>query len=142
MHYTHQLQPIAIEIHKILEKKVKILENSRVCKKYDIFGFFDARRKELSICSDTIARYPNPSYLINETFLHEAVHAAQACKTGFRHLEAFGMAPSTLPLSAAKEADLRKVIAFDRNLRLTDREAFFMETRPELVRYVVKKYCL
>ena len=52
------------------------------------------------------------------------------------------MAPSTLPLSAAKEADLRKVIAFDRNLRLTDREAFFMETRPELVRYVVKKYCL
>jgi hypothetical protein len=80
--------------------------------------------------------------LINETFLHEAVHAAQACKTGFRYLAPFGMPRATLQLSAAKEADLRKVVAFDRNLKLTDREAFFMETRPQLVRYVVKKYCL
>lgn len=142
MHYLQHLQPVAAEIHQHLNSKIKIIENSHACKQYVIFGFFSARRKELSICTDTIMRYDNSSYLINETFLHEAVHAAQACKTGFRYLTPFGMPRATLQLSAAKEADLRKVIAFDRNLKLTDREAFYMETRPELVRYVVRKYCL
>jgi len=142
MHYLQHLQPVAAEIHQYLNSKIKIIENSHACKQYVIFGFFSARRKELSICTDTIMRYHNSSYLINETFLHEAVHAAQACKTGFRYLAPFGMPRATLQLSAAKEADLRKVIAFDRNLKLTDREAFYMETRPELVRYVVRKYCL
>ena len=57
------------------------------------------------------------------------------------YLRAFGVKSSAMPLSAAKAAGLGKVLAFDSRLAQIDREAFYMENKPELVKYVVRKYC-
>ena len=46
-----------------------------------------------------------------------------------------------MPLSYQKEQDLKKVIAFDSRLKNIDREAFWMEDKPEKVKYVIQKYC-
>lgn len=125
----------------MVSRKVRVLDNGPACSKYDIFGFFEARRRELTICSRTILNSPSSDEDFNATVLHEAVHVAQSCRTGFRHLEPFGMNTNAMPLSAAKLAGLKMVIAFDARLAHIDREAFFMEDKPGLVTYVVKKYC-
>jgi len=135
------LSPPVQEVLSMVSRKVRVVENGPVCRQQDIFGFFSAPRRELTICSRRILSYSSPSRDFNETVLHESVHVAQACKAGFRYLTAFGMPRRSMPLSAQKAADLRKVIAFNHALRDIDREAFYMEDKPELVRYVVRKYC-
>jgi hypothetical protein len=141
MDYIPYLSPSSIEIHQLAIQKARIIEDGEPCRRYDIFGFFDAVKREITICTTRINGHLNPASIINETLLHETVHLAQACKTGFKGLSAFGVKTSMMPLSASKEASLRAVIAFDRRLSHIDREAFFMESRPDLARYVLRKYC-
>jgi hypothetical protein len=130
-----------MEIFQLAAKKAKMLEDSQVCQKHDIFGFFFNPKRELSICTTRILDYPDPVTNINATFLHEVVHLAQACKTGFKSVQAFGMKTSTMPLAAAEATALKKAIAYDHRAVHLEREAFFLESRPLSVRYVLKKYC-
>ena len=93
------------------------------------------------MCTDTLKKFENLHTNVNETLMHESVHVAQSCKTRFTFLDSFGINPSLMPLSYQKEQDLKKVIAFDSRLKNVDREAFWMEDKPEKVKYVVQKYC-
>ena len=135
------LSPASQEVLTMVSSRVRILENGPACNQYDIFGFFSAPRRELTICSRRILSFGQPERDFNETLLHESVHVAQACRSQFRSLWAFGIKRSAMPLSAAKAADLKKVLAFDSQLAQIDREAFYMENKPELVRFLVRKYC-
>ncbi|QPX48200.1 hypothetical protein PQC13_gp235 [Synechococcus phage S-SRM01] len=141
MEFLLYLSTQQMDVYKIVSQKVRVVENSSVCKKYSVFGFYSSTQKTLSICTDKIKSYQNVEKNVNETLMHESVHVAQSCKTKFRHLTSFGINPSSMPLSYYKEADLKKVIAFDRNLKNIDREAFWMEDKPEKVKYVVQRYC-
>jgi len=141
MEMTPYLSPPVQEVLSMVARKVRIIENGPACRKYDIFGFFNAADRELTICSRRISSYASPYRDFDETVLHESVHVAQACRVSFRYLTPFGIRSSSMPLSAAKRADLRKVIAFNSALKDIDREAFYMEDKPELVRYVMRKYC-
>lgn len=141
MEFVNYLNPPQIEVYEMVRRKVRVDENTQICRKYDIFGFFDAKLRKLTMCTNIIKKYSNAQRNFNETLMHESVHVAQSCKSGFTFLDSFGIKTSLMPLSSAKENDLRKVLAFDSRLKQTDREAFWMEDKPEMVKYVVKKYC-
>lgn len=143
MDYVAYLNPIELRVHEMIVRKAKIIENGPICRRYDIFGFFDARRREMTICTSRIkATEPlEQAQMINQTLMHESVHLAQACKDGTGYLAPFGLKRSTMILAASRQAGLRKVVAFDSRLALIDHEAFYMEDKPEKVQYVVRKYC-
>lgn len=141
MDYIAYLNPITMEVRQLVQQKVRIVENGSVCNKFDIFGFFDTHKRELTICTSRILRFGDSARHINETILHESVHVAQACKRGFRTISALGINSSAMVLTASRERDLRQVDRFGRNLRALEREAFWMEDKPNEVLYVVKKYC-
>jgi len=125
----------------MVSNKVRVVENAPICKKYDIFGFYDSAKRVLTMCTDTLKKFENLHINVNETLMHESVHVAQSCKTRFTFLDSFGINPSFMPLSYQKEQDLKKVITFDSRLKYIDREAFWMEDKPEKVKYVLQKYC-
>lgn len=135
------LSPPVQAVLTMVSRKVRIVENGSACRTHDIFGFFNAPRRELTVCSNRIVSHGSPYIDFNETVLHESVHVAQGCRTSFRHLTAFGIKSNAMPLGAAKLETLKKAITFNASLRYIDREAIYMEDKPELVAYVVRKYC-
>ena len=141
MEFLLYLSTQQMDIYKMVSKKVRVVENAPICKKYDIFGFYDSTQKTLTMCTEKIKDGENIETYVNETLLHESVHVAQSCKTNFNGLGSFGINSSIMTLNYEKERDLKKVIAFDSRLKHIDREAFWMEDKPEKVKYVVQKYC-
>ena len=141
MEFLLYLSTQQMDIYKMVSNKVRVVENAPICKKYDIFGFYDTVVKVLTICTSKLKQSSDPQTNVNETLMHESVHVAQSCKTRFTFLDSFGINPSFMPLSYQKEQDLKKVIAFDSRLKYIDREAFWMEDKPEKVKYVLQKYC-
>jgi len=141
MEFLLYLSPDGQSIYNMVSKKVQVVENAPICRQYDIFGFYSASKKTLTFCTDKIKTYGNVEYNVFETLLHESTHVAQSCKGNFQELRPFGINSSSMYLNGRREKDLQKVIAYDRNLKQIDREAFWMEDKPEKVKYVIQKYC-
>ena len=141
MEFLLYLSTQQMDIYRMVSNKVRVVENAPVCRKYKIFGFYDTTKRVLTMCTDTLKKFENLHTNVNETLMHESVHVAQSCKTKFAFLDSFGINSSLMPLNYQKEQDLKKVIAFDSRLKNVDREAFWMEDKPEKVKYVVQKYC-
>ena len=141
MEFLLYLSPDGQSIFNMVSKKVQVVENAPICRQYDIFGFYSASKKTLTFCTDKIKTYGNVEYNVFETLLHESTHVAQSCKGNFQELRPFGINSSSMYLNGRREKDLQKVIAYDRNLKQIDREAFWMEDKPEKVKYVIQKYC-
>ena len=93
------------------------------------------------MCTSKIKTHANVETNVQETLSHESVHVAQSCKSNFRYLSSFGINSSSMNLSYYKEIDLKKVISFNPDLKQIDREAFWMEDKPEKIKQVLKKYC-
>jgi hypothetical protein len=141
MEFLLYLSPDGQSIYNMVSKKVQVVENAPICRQYDIFGFYSASKKTLTFCTDKIKTYGNVEYNIFETLLHESTHVAQSCKGNFKELSAFGINSSSMYLTNRRERDLQKVIAYNQNLKQIDREAYWMEDKPEKVKYVIQKYC-
>jgi hypothetical protein len=141
MEFLLYLSPEGQSIYNMVSKKIRVVENTPICRQYDIFGFYSAPKKTLTFCTSKIKTYNNIETNVLETLLHESVHVAQSCKGNFRDLVPFGINSSSMYLNSRRESDLKKVIAFDYNLKQVDREAFWMEDKPDKVKYVLKKYC-
>jgi hypothetical protein len=131
------------DIYKILSQKIKFTENSSICRKHNIFGWFDYTKSIISICTDRIKTREEYIYYLNETFYHESVHAAQYCYgKGSQRLKAFNINPSLMKLNAGRTKDLSTAIRISGQQRQIEHEAFWMEDKPNKVKYVVEKYCL
>ena len=141
MEFIQYLSPAHMRVYELATKVAKVRENPPVCRKHDIFGFFSTKTRELAICTSKIKIFGNLARNVEATLLHEGAHIAHGCKGRFRGLEAFGIDRNKLVLSWEQENDLKKVIAFDQRLKHVDREAFWMEDKPDQVAYVIKKYC-
>jgi hypothetical protein len=141
MEFLLYLSPDGQFIYNMVSKKVRVVENAPICRQHDIFGFYSATKKTLTFCTDKIKTYGNIEYNVFETLLHESAHVAQSCKGNFQELIPFGINSSSMYLNSRRENDLKKVIAYDRNLKQIDREAFWMEDKPSQVKYVLQKYC-
>ena len=141
MNFLLYLSPEGMDVYNMVSRKVRVVENAPVCRKYDIFGFYSAPQKTLTMCTSKIQNYENISKYVHETLMHESTHVAQSCRTNFRYLTPFGINSSSMYLNSSKENDLKRVVAFNPSLKDIDREAFWMEDKPNEVKHVLKKYC-
>lgn len=142
MEFLLYLTPIGREIYELASHRVRFVENAPVCRKLDIFGYYESDKNLMTVCTARMKKTDNPRYWINETIYHEAVHMAQDCKAGGREwYEAFGINKSQMPLSQRRLDDLEVSTKIHPENRAIEHEAFWMEDKPDKVKYVVKKYC-
>jgi hypothetical protein len=143
MEFLLYLSPEGTEIYKMISKKVRVVENTPICQKYDIYGWYQNTSKTMVFCTDRIVSQDNPKYYINETLFHESVHVAQACKQNMKEIFPLGISSSSMTLSSNRSNDLLKSIQMSgQHIAPIEREALWMEDKPNEVKYVVKKYCL
>jgi len=141
MEFLLYLSPQSTEIYHMISRRIRVVENTPICRKHDIYGWFNINEKTMTICTDTIVSRDNAKYYINETLLHEAVHLAQYCKN--KSLTPLDIAPSKMNLSSRRKLDVESAIKINGSIvRQIENEAFWMEDKPNEVKYVVKKYCL
>lgn len=140
MDFLFYLSPQSMEIYQMVSRKIQVVENAPICRKHDIYGWFDPIKKTLSICTDTIVSRDNVKYYVNETLLHEAVHLAQYCKN--KSFIPLGISSSTMNLSPRRKQDVESAVKISGpSVRQIEMEAFWMEDKPNEVKYVMKKYC-
>jgi len=140
MEFLLYLSPQSTEIYQIISRRIRVVENTPICRKHDIYGWFNVIEKTMTICTDTIISNDNSKYYMNETLLHESVHTAQYCKNN--SLTPLGISNSQIHLSSSKNQDIESAVKISGpSVRQIEREAFWMEDKPNKVKYVVKKYC-
>lgn len=142
MEFLGFLWASALQIYDMVSSRYSVRENAPICRKHDIFGWFNSLEESLTICTNRIKQSGDSEYYINETLLHESVHAAQACKSGDGYIEPFGMALKTMLLNQVRRDGVNAAVRIggDGN-RAIEHEAFWLEDKPDKVRYVVRKYC-
>ena len=142
MHFLLYLSPEGTEIYNMISKKVRVVENTPICRKYDIFGWYQNITKTMVFCTDKIVSKRNPKYYVNETLFHESAHVAQACKQSMREVKPFGISSSKMYLSDIRKNDLKLSYSIGGSEVISiEREAYWMEDKPDQVRYVLQKYC-
>jgi hypothetical protein len=143
MEFLLYLTPMGNEIYNLISHKVSIIENAPICRQKNIYGWFDHGKKSFVICTSRIKQSGNPHHYINETLYHESVHVAQNCKSFFR----LGLSPleipnNTMKLYGVKYTDWKNSISMVGNdKKNTEKEAYYLEDKPEKVLDYVKKYC-
>ena len=70
MEFLLYLSPESTEIYQIISRRIRVVENTPICRKHDIYGWFDSNKKTLTICTDRIISNDNSKYYMNETLLH------------------------------------------------------------------------
>ena len=135
MEFINYLTPPAKEILNMVRlANFQIIENGSRCNNKNVFGWKDT--KVITICTNNIISYGQPHIYITETLLHEAVHVAQSCKGGSFHIS-----KKLMPLPPEKLVDVKQSISISSNSSTTEHEAYWMEDKPEKVKYVLNKFC-
>lgn len=135
LYLTPQAQDI---LNQIYRAKYSVKENIGYCKSNEnIFGYADFGKKFV-ICTKNIKRSGyDPKFYINETVYHEAVHVAHLCN-GYRP---FGISKNDMPLPSNKLQDVKNSVSSSTSSAQIEHEAYWMEDKPNKVKYVLKKYC-
>jgi hypothetical protein len=141
MEFLLYLTPIGKNIMNDLAKaRFDIRENVGLCSNYNVFGYAD-KPKKFIICTKNIKRSGyDVRFYLNETIYHEATHAAQNCKGGNSLI---GISKSKMPLSWNKLQDIRNSMKAtgNYNVAMREHEAYYLEDKPEKVKYYVEKFC-
>lgn len=135
MEFLLYLTPIGNQIiNRVMMKNFNVVENGAICRNREIFGF--TKSPNFVICTNNIKNKISPvSYYVNETVYHEAVHVAQSCKRG-----ALGV--QDIRLSSDKLTDVTKSVkAYNSNATIYEMEAYYLEDKPELVDFYLRKFC-
>jgi hypothetical protein len=143
MEFLLYLSPAGRDIYNLISQKVQVSENTPICRQYNIYGWYDSRKNNMVVCTDKIKSTSSSlSESIDETIFHESVHIAQDCKSISGYTEKFGISIAQMPLNERRQNDVRSAIAIvgQENYRI-EHEAFWMEDKPDKVRYVLQKYC-
>lgn len=143
MIFLQYLSPQGQQVYDLVSKKARFSENPPICRQKDIYGWFDAPSKTMTLCTDRIISRTQGPFYINQTIFHESIHFAQSCKsflgTGMTPL---GIAPAEMNLSSGQQKDLQNTVrAMGRSRFLVEKEAFAMENQPYKVLKYVKKFC-
>lgn len=128
-------------VRMLISSKFHMHENIGLCNNNkQFFGYGDLPRL-LVLCTENIKRSGfNVKDYVNETIVHESVHAAQVCN----HSQPFGIKNSLMPLPRNKLSDVEnslKLVKSYKN-RQREHEAYFYEGKPKDVLRLLKKYCL
>jgi hypothetical protein len=142
MEFLLYLSPESHKIYTLISQKVKVVENAPICRKHDIFGWYQSNKKLITICTDRIKDFQNFEKYVNETINHESVHVAHECKSNNGTMIPFGISPDTMHLDDRRKTDLNSSIRINGETnRRIEHEALWMEDKPDKVEYVLKKYC-
>ncbi len=140
MEFLLYLTPESSQILDLIRQaEVRISENTARCREKNIFGFADSGRR-LAICTKNIKSSGlDIGFYINETLMHESVHIAQQCRGG-----PFWLDKVMMPLPWNKLNDVKRStnVSNISNGNQVEHEAYWMEDKPNEVKYVLKKYCL
>lgn len=138
MEFLLYLTPQAKDIlNQIYKAKYSVKENVEFCSNKDIFGYVD-HGKKFVICTKNIKESGfDVKFYINETIYHESVHVSQFCN-GYKP---FGIAIKDMPLPPNKLKDIKKSLKTSTSSARIEHEAYWMEDKPDKVKYVLKKYC-
>ena len=140
MQFLLYLTPVGQEIYQLISKKVKVVENAPICKKYEIYGWFDSNKKTMTFCTNKILSKGNVNYDVNETLYHESGHIAQACRVNFTNIDPLGIQP--IFLSSRRINDVKVAMSISGSkVRKIEEEAFWLEDKPQKVVEYLKKYC-
>jgi len=135
MEFINYLTPPVKEILNMVRlANFQIIENGSRCNNKNVFGWKDT--KVITICTNNIVSHGQPHIYVTETLLHEAVHVAQSCKGGSFHIS-----KKLMPLPPEKLVDVKQSISISINSSTTEHEAYWMEDKPEKVKYVLNKFC-
>ena len=140
MEFLLYLTPQAKDIlNQIYKAKYSVKENVEHCRtNTNIFGYADFGKKFI-ICTKNIKNSGfRPKVYISETVYHEAVHVAHMCN-GYKPL---GISLKSMPLPTHKLQDIKNSVRASTASTRMEHEAYWMEDKPEKVKYVVQKYCL
>lgn len=132
------------DVYDLVAQKVRVVENAPICRQHDIYGWYKSSKNTLTICTAKIKSTagPNLREYVSETLFHEAVHVAQSCKANDGYIEAFGISKSHMPISERRLGDVQTSVSINgEKVRNIEHEAFWMEDKPEKVKYVLEKYC-
>jgi len=137
------LGPSGQDVMSIVSRKYKIYENAPICRQYSIFGWADSRKKSFIICTDRIKQYRPSDYVeyINKTVFHEATHVAQSCKSKYDTMIPLGV-PNIILTQKEQESIKKATNMSGEKVYNVEREAHYLESRPQEVSYYLKKYCL
>jgi len=138
MEFLLYLTPQAQEILNLINKaKYSVRENIGYCRDKDFFGYADFGKKFV-ICTKNIKDSGfNVKFYINETVYHEGVHIGHHCN-GYRP---FWISKDDMPLPSNKLQDVKNSVSVSAASSQMEHEAYWMEDKPDKVRYVIKKYC-
>ena len=139
MDFSIFLTPQSKEIVNLIRKaQFKVNENIGFCRSNEeFFGYADFG-KQFVICTNNIKKSGyDVKYYINETVYHEGVHVAHHCNK----YRPFNISKSDMPISSNRMQDLKKSLQISTASSQMEHEAYWMENKPDKVRYVLKKYC-
>ena len=152
MEFEYFLNKAEIEIIKIVRQAgYQVEENTKPCLVSDDYvGFLNKKKKVIIICTNNAKKRERYELLINknkDTFertalhikkalRHEAVHVAQECNDG-KLLKI----NQKLSINPSKIEALKKSIVISGE-KEKERQAYILESKPELVEKELKKYCL
>lgn len=140
MDFLMYLWPSTAKILSMVETRFRVAENAPICRKHNIYGWMNSLEKSLTICTRRIQQSGAAEEYVNETVLHESAHAGQACKSNDGGVRPFGLSIAQMPITQRRINDIKAGVALGSD-RHIEHEAFWMEDKPDKVRYVVKKYC-
>lgn len=142
MEFLLYLSPVGKEIYNMISQKIRVVENSPICAKHNIYGWYQSTNSTMIFCTARIKSGSNVEKYVNETLFHESVHLAQSCKNRMGNLLPLGISASSMKLSTNQQNDLNKSVSKYGNSHLSiEREAYWMEDKPGKVKYAIQKYC-
>ena len=135
LYLTPQAKDILNQIYKA---KYSVSENVGYCRSNkNIFGYADFGNKFV-ICTKNIKQSGfDLEHYINETVYHESVHVAHLCN----RYKPFGISKKDMILPAFKYQDVKNSVKVSSSSAQMEHEAYWMEDKPDKVKYVLQKYC-
>jgi hypothetical protein len=139
MEFLLYLTPIGREIiQNVYKVNYHVQENVGYCRDENIFGYADFKNKFV-ICTNNIKISGfDVRHHVNQTVYHEAVHVGHLCN-GYKP---FGISLNDMSLPSNKLQDVRNSVKASTASYRIEHEAYWMEDKPEKVKYVIQKYCL
>ena len=135
LYLTPQAQDI---LNQVYRAKYSVQENIGHCRSNKkLFGYADFGKKFV-ICTKNIKKSGyDIKFYINQTVYHESVHVAHLCNK----YRPFGIPVSAMNLSDNKLQDIKNSVSASTASTRMEREAYWMEDKPNKVKYVLQKYC-
>jgi hypothetical protein len=133
MDFNSYLEPSSSKLIRMVSQKgYAIKVNTRDCKNKEMFGVVNQR--DFVICLDNIKNNISPvRHYVNETVIHEAVHVAQSCKGGRLGLK--------VSLDQYKTQDAARSVKATGSDSALEKEAYYLEGKPDRVIAYLRKYC-